>query len=104
MSGWFVVGVKQANFHSFYLYQWDNQARSALDWRGVAPGNAGYSHVNLYTVDGGPYVSQCDGNCYRIPGPGSLGLLAAGIVGLAAVARRRRDRALNTKAAGLPIH
>lgn len=88
LTGLFVIGVKQANSHSFYLYNWTNQSRAALNWQGTTPGNPGYSHINLYTVTG----QQCLRNCgyTQVPEPQNAALVVAGLAAFAVVARRRR--------------
>lgn len=90
LTGTFVIGVKQATYYSFYLYNWTNQNVAALDWRGTAPKQAGYSHVNLYTVNG----QLCERNCgyTQVPEPQSAALVVAGLAAFAVVARRRRQR------------
>jgi len=84
-----VVGVKQSNDFSFYLFNWTGQTRTALDFRGVAPNNAGYSHINLYTVTG----TICERNCNQVPEPMSAALVVTGLAGLAVAVRRRRHHA-----------
>lgn len=92
LTGLFVIGVKQANFHSFYLYNWTNQTKAALNWQGTAPGNPGYSHVNLYTVTGEQCVRDCGGGGTGtvVPEPSTYALMGAGLLGLGFVSFRRK--------------
>lgn len=89
LTGRFIVGLKQGNAYSLYLYDWQDQNVTALDWRGVADDQPGYSHIMLYTVNG----TMCENNCTEVPEPATAKLIASGLAVLAVIARRRRNKA-----------
>lgn len=83
ISGFFVIGIKQATFFSYYLY---NEAApiSAINISsiGTAPNNPGFSHVALYTRPSSTTVT---------PEPSTYILMTAGLTVLGLVSGRRRS-------------
>lgn len=83
----FVVALKGSNRFSFFYFA-NNLPISSFTFtmNGIDLNNQGrpngLSHATLYTTPG-----------TRVPEPATFGLVAAGMIGLAGVARRRRNQA-----------
>jgi hypothetical protein len=78
--GKFVIGIKQAEFHSFYLYDSNTPITSIpISSLGTAPDNAGFSHVGVYVTPSS-----------TVPEPSTYALMATGLGALVLMARRRR--------------
>ncbi len=86
ISGFFVIGVKQCDFYSFYEFDEATAISSIdIDSRGTCSG-AGFSHVALYDGSGlGTGTPQS-----VTPEPATMTLMATGLVGLVGVGRRRK--------------
>ena len=82
LAGDFVLAVKGSTRFSLFLFKDFNGADIDLTeaMNGVAPGH-GISHVNLYDV------------AVSVPEPGMLMLMSTGLLGMAALRRRREDLA-----------
>lgn len=99
-TGFYVVGIKQSNYFSYYLYN-ETVAKTTIPWSslGTASGQSdGISHIGFYTGTGGPQgdcIKNSNSNCVTIttvtPEPSTYALMGAGLLGIFGFARRRRQ-------------
>jgi hypothetical protein len=94
VSGKFVIGIKQCNAYSYYLFDAESPLSSvAVDSRGTCD-NDGFSHVALYLdpPSGDLPLNDLGDQLAVTPEPASLTLLGTGLVAMVGVARRRRKQ------------
>jgi hypothetical protein len=81
-SGPFVVALKAGSGLGYYYFQSGTYSTMTYNTTDYPPNSAGLSHATVY-----------GGSSTTVPEPATFGLVAAGMIGLAGVARRRRNQA-----------